>query len=318
MPSRYGMVTDIRNMPALSQLQSAGITPLFGGNDPGGIQAIQAAMAAAQGNAGLWIPADSRSPQEYVDWVRQLMAAAPQAKHIDLNMEAIATGAPGTPGWNYSEDVLSQLAPDLAGREWSVSPMANQDWYNYQAATSRGGQIWPQAYQGDMSGIDPQGVIDWVKRNNVPANMITPLLGNASQAGLGNLYGIDLPGFRNPGGQFMVNPDAHPYDYVTPPPFTEGAADNGLGITQYAPVRRGVLPSRPTGKPLSQVYLSSTGRGPRILPAIKPKVWPTVVKKGYQTYAPEGVPFNPERQIKIGAPLPAAFRPIANPYKSTV
>lgn len=207
MPTRYGMVTDIRNMPALSQLAAGGVVPLFSGNDPGGIAAIQQAMAAAGGNAGLWIPADSRGPQEYVNWVKTLMAAAPQAKHIDLNMEAIATGAPGTPGWNYSEDVLSQLEPYLRGREWSVSPMANQDWYNYQAATNRGGQVWPQAYQGDMSGIDPQGVINRVAMNNVDPRVITPLLGNAGQAGFGHLYGIDLPGFR-PENQFRLNPNA--------------------------------------------------------------------------------------------------------------
>jgi hypothetical protein len=233
------MVTDIRNMPALSQLVAGGVVPLFSGNDPGGIAAIQQAMAAAQGNAGLWIPADSRSPDEYVNWVKQLMAAAPQAKHVDLNMEAIATGPPGSPGWNYSEAVLSQLAPYLQGREWSVSPMANQDWYNYQAATSRGGQIWPQAYQGDMSGIDPQGVIDWVARNNVDPSMIIPLLGNARQGGFGNLYGIDLPGFRDPSGRIMLNPNQNPLTAV-------GGAYGGRTQThtpaQQGPLMPGIAP----------------------------------------------------------------------------
>jgi hypothetical protein len=308
---RYGMVTDIRNMPALSQLGAAGITPLFGGNDPGGVAAIQAAMQAAQGNAGLWIPADNRGVQEYVEHVKQLLAAAPQAKHVDLNIEAIGKGAPGSPGWDYTEQVLRQLEPLLAGRSWSASPMGMQDDFNYGAITSRGGQIWPQAYGGDMSNMDPQAIVEWVRRNKVPAEMITPLLGNKGQAGFGHLYGIDLPGFRGEGGQFGINQNADPLAIpsLTSPP--EGFIDRGpegaslLGLQPP-------YPSKPTGAPLSDVYLSNTGRGP-VVGALKKQFKPKV-KKGYQTYAPAGVPFNPNRQIKINAPLPKAFQPIANPY----
>lgn len=251
---RYGLVTDIRNMPALSQLQSAGITPLFGGNDPGGIAAIQAAMAAAQGNAGLWIPADSRGVTDYVQHVKNLLQAVPAAKHIDLNIEAIGKGYPGTPGWDYTEQVLQQLSPYLQGRSWSASPTGLQDDFNYGAVVSRGGQVWPQAYMGDMSGIDPQTIYNRVLANKVPGSRITPLLGNAGQAGFGHLYGIDLPGFRDPQGRLMMNPNADPFS------FAEGAGKLAAGPApaknyfQLPPAARGALYSKalPMKSPMGQ------------------------------------------------------------------
>lgn len=208
MPTRYGMVTDIRNMPSLAELAAASIVPLYGANDPGGYAAVQAAMQAAQNNAGLWIPSDNRGVQDYVDWVKSWLSAFPDSKHVDLNIETAGKGYPGSPGWDYTDQVLQQLEPYLQGREWSVSPMGMQNDFNYGAVVSRGGKIWPQAYQGDMTQLDPVGIVEWVRKNNVPMDSIMPLLGSPSSS-WGNLYGIDLPGWRGHLGMMptQVAPD---------------------------------------------------------------------------------------------------------------
>ena len=70
---------------------------------------------------------------------------------------------------------FSRLQPEPPPLAVTVEPL--QDDFNYAAYTSRGAEVWPQAYLGDMTPRDPEEVVERVVANGVPRELVVPVLG---------------------------------------------------------------------------------------------------------------------------------------------
>ena len=105
-------------------------------------------------------------------------------------------------------NAFSRLQPNPPPLAVTVEPL--QDDFNYAAFTSRGAEVWPQSYLGDMTPRDPQAVIDRVATNGVPRARIVPVLGpdqlDDGYNGPHNLYTADDIQGRTPSAQTTPTP----------------------------------------------------------------------------------------------------------------
>jgi cell wall-associated NlpC family hydrolase len=152
--------------------------------------------------AGLWlVPHQNESPQAFAQRAADAITRY-QPDKVVLDIESIGKGYAGSTGWRWSDDMmnaLSRLQPNPPPLAVTVEPL--QDDFNYAAYTSRGAEVWPQSYLGDMTPRDPQEVIDRVVANGVPRNLVVPVLGPNQLDGYNgphNLYTADDIQGRNP------------------------------------------------------------------------------------------------------------------------
>jgi hypothetical protein len=126
------------------------------------------------------------------------MASLNQKYHPSImvaDIEYEGKGYQGSAGWDYNERFASQYQKLMPNVPWAVTMMPMQDDYNYKAYTSRGAEIWPQAYGGGASGteqkFDPQGVVDRVAANGVDRKLIRPTLAPGQSYAGGAMYTVD-------------------------------------------------------------------------------------------------------------------------------
>ena len=142
----------------------------------------------AQFGGGIWlVPHPNETPDEFA---RRTVDAIVRYRpdKVVLDIEAIGKGYAGSTGWRWSDEMMktfSRLQPEPPPLAVTVEPL--QDDFNYAAYTSRGAEVWPQAYLGDMTPRDPEEVVERVVANGVPRELVVPVLGP------GQLDGYDGP-----------------------------------------------------------------------------------------------------------------------------
>jgi hypothetical protein len=168
------------NHPDYSQLRGYGATGALWDPDDAKAAAGFASSREAGFRTGIWlVPHQNESPSAFAQRTHEAIAKL-GPNMVVLDIEAIGKGYEGSAGWRWSEEMMNALArleptpPPLAV---TVEPL--QDDFNYAAYTSRGAEVWPQAYLGDMTPRDPQEVVDRVVANGVPRNLVVPVLGPA-------------------------------------------------------------------------------------------------------------------------------------------
>lgn len=211
---RYGLWRDLASVtPNWDKLIAAGITPLFNIDKPE-LLAKYFNEARAHGvNPGLWAPAGHGWGPEQL---AQMMGGYINQYHpsmVNLNVEAEGKGYPGSAGWEYDRRLADAYSRIAGNQLTSISPMGWQDDFNYGVFANRGYQIWPQAYNGDMSPLDPQKIAQQVILNKVDPSLVTPMLGRGQNA-WGHLYAledwndqypnVEPPGYTPPGAPTAV------------------------------------------------------------------------------------------------------------------
>src|SRR6266540_3940559 len=166
------------NHPDYAQLKGYGASGTLWDPEDANAAAGIASARDAHLEAGIWlVPHANESPQAFA----QRAADAINRYHPDkvvLDIEAIGKGYQGSPGWDWSDQMMnsfSRLQPDPPPLAVTVEPL--QDDFNYAAYTSRGAQVWPQSYLGDMTPRDPDEVVDRVVANGVEPDLVVPVLG---------------------------------------------------------------------------------------------------------------------------------------------
>jgi hypothetical protein len=166
------------NHPDYAQLRGYGASGvLWDPADPAAAAGIASAHGAGLA-AGLWlVPHQNEGPAAFAERAADAINRYHPDKVV-LDIEAIGKGYAGSSGWRWSEEMMnafSRLQPNPPPLAVTVEPL--QDDFNYAAYTSRGAEVWPQSYLGDMTPRDPQAVIDRVAANGVPRARIVPVLG---------------------------------------------------------------------------------------------------------------------------------------------
>jgi hypothetical protein len=183
------------NHPDYAQLRGYGATGALWDPDDVKAAAGMASSREAGFESGVWlVPHQNESPSAFAQRAHEAITRlGPDV--VVLDIEAIGKGYAGSPGWRWSEDMMdafSRLRPNPPPLAVTVEPL--QDDFNYAAYTSRGAEVWPQSYLGDMTPRDPQEVIDRVVANGVPRNLVVPVLGPNQLDGYNgahNLYTAD-------------------------------------------------------------------------------------------------------------------------------
>jgi cell wall-associated NlpC family hydrolase len=166
------------NHPDYVQLRGYGASGvLWDPDDPAAAAGIASSHGAGL-TAGIWlVPHQNESPQAFAERAADAIGRYHPDKVV-LDIEAIGKGYAGSPGWQWSDEMMnafSHLQPNPPPLAVTVEPL--QDDFNYAAYTSRGAEVWPQSYLGDMTPRDPQQVVDRVVTNGVPRNLVIPVLG---------------------------------------------------------------------------------------------------------------------------------------------
>jgi len=183
------------NHPDYAQLRGfGGSGVLWDPDDPNTAAGIASSHQAGL-KAGVWlVPKGNETPQAFAQRAADAIAKY-HPDRVVLDIEAIGKGYSGSPGWEWSDQMMrafSSLQPHPPPLAVTVEPL--QDDFNYAAYTSRGAQVWPQSYYGDMSPADPKAVVDRVAANGVARDLIVPVLGPRQLDGYGgphNIYTAD-------------------------------------------------------------------------------------------------------------------------------
>jgi hypothetical protein len=183
------------NHPDYAQLRGYGAAGALWDPDDANVAAGIANSRAEGFATGIWlVPNQNESPQAFAERAADAIGRYHPDKVV-LDIEAIGKGYAGSPGWRWSDEMMnafSHLQPNPPPLAVTVEPL--QDDFNYAAYTSRGAEVWPQSYLGDMTPRDPQDVIDRVVANGVPRNLVVPVLGPNQLDGYNgphNLYTAD-------------------------------------------------------------------------------------------------------------------------------
>ena len=193
----YGFVRESSSTPDYALLKAAGYNGiLFHANDAHLGEAIASARAAGIESVGIWAPPNDEDPVTFANRLAELQKYRPSIVVPDVEREG--KGWAGSPEWTWSEqfaEFYRRLVPD---QMWAVTVMPNQSDFNYGAYTSRGAQVWPQAYGATYdTTFDPRAVVEWVARNGVDPRLINPVLApNQSGAGLDNYASYALEDFQ--------------------------------------------------------------------------------------------------------------------------
>lgn len=193
----YGFVRDAGSTPDFGQLKAAGCNGiLFHANDPHLGEAIVRAREAGMQSVGIWAPANAEPPATFAHRLAGLEQYKPDIVVPDVEFEG--KGVPGTPEWQYSEEFANLYRQLVPNQRWAVTVMPNQDDFNYSAYTSRGAQVWPQAYGATYeTTFDPKSVVDRVAANGVDPRLINPVLApNQAGEGLANYASYALEDFE--------------------------------------------------------------------------------------------------------------------------
>ena len=166
---------------------------LFLGDDPN----IGRGMAEAR-NAGLqvgiWQPPHGRNPEQLAANLAQLNEKY-HPQMIVADIESEGKGYQGSEGWNYNERFAAAYQKLIPNTPWAVTMMPMQDDFNYKAYSSRGAQIWPQAYGGGSSGteskFDPEATVQRVVKNGVDPSLVRPVLAPGQNHPKGVMYTLD-------------------------------------------------------------------------------------------------------------------------------
>jgi hypothetical protein len=183
------------NHPDFSQLRLYGASGVLWDPDDASASAGMASSHAADFKTGVWlVPRQNESAHAFAQRAADAIRRYDPDKVV-LDIEAIGKGYEGSRGWRWSEDMMaafSSLQPDPPPLAVTVEPL--QDDFNYAAYTSRGAQVWPQSYLGDMTPRNPDEVVDRVVANGVAPDLVVPVLGPnqlGAYDGLHNIYTAD-------------------------------------------------------------------------------------------------------------------------------
>jgi NlpC/P60 family len=193
----YGFVRESSSTPDYKLLKDAGYNGiLFHAEDAHLGQAMAAARAAGIQSVGIWAPANMEDPATFAHRLADLEQYKPDIVVPDVEIEG--KGYLGSPQWQWSEDFVSLYRKLVPNQRWAVTPMGNQDDFNYAAYTSRGASVWPQTYGATYdTKFDPQAMIDVVVRNGVDPRLVNPILAPGQSAeGLRNFASYALDDFQ--------------------------------------------------------------------------------------------------------------------------
>ncbi len=128
-----------------------------------------------QNGGGFFVPSHTNeTASAYAARVNALRAANPGAT-IMLDIEAEGKGYPGSPQYQWTQDVMAQ-----AGNAGPVSvtvPGGGEDDFNYAPFVKSGGMIWIQSYGATANDLmDPQQRYNMMLARGVPANQIGLML----------------------------------------------------------------------------------------------------------------------------------------------
>jgi cell wall-associated NlpC family hydrolase len=167
---------------------------LWNSDDPAAAAGLASSHDAGL-KAGLWlVPHQDESAQAFAQRAADAIARHRPDKVV-LDIESVGKGYAGSAGWRWSDEMMStfsRLQPEPPPLAVTVEPL--QDDFNYAAYTAHDAEVWPQAYRGDMSAVDPKEAVDRVVANGVPAKLVVPVIGPAqlgSYRGPYNLYTAD-------------------------------------------------------------------------------------------------------------------------------
>jgi cell wall-associated NlpC family hydrolase len=183
------------NHPDYVQLRTYGASGvLWNSDDPAAALGLASSHGAGL-KAGLWlVPHQDESAQAFAQRAADAIARHSPDKVV-LDIESIGKGYAGSAGWRWSDEMMStfsRLQPEPPPLAVTVEPL--QDDFNYAAYTAHGAEVWPQAYRGDMTAVDPKEAVERVVANGVPAKLVVPVIGPAqldSYQGPYNLYTAD-------------------------------------------------------------------------------------------------------------------------------
>jgi hypothetical protein len=188
----YGFVRDTNtwgvNSIPLDFWKQQGINPLFQAGD------TNLASALARSGGGIWAAAQNgESPQAYAQRLAQL-ANQYHPSILVPDVEFVGKGYKGSAGWNWNDAMMAAFRALAPNQKLGLTTMPNQDDFNYGAYLNRGvTQFLPQSYgETYATKFDPQGVVNTLIRNGVPANMVQPVLApGQSYGGQSSRYALD-------------------------------------------------------------------------------------------------------------------------------
>jgi hypothetical protein len=176
------------NHPNYAHLHDTGASGVLWNPDDAKADQGIASSREAQFGGGIWlVPHPNETPDEFARRTADAIVRYHPDKVV-LDIETIGKGYAGSTGWRWSDEMMntfSRLQPEPPPLAVTVEPL--QDDFNYDAYTSRGAEVWPQAYLGDMTPRDPEEVVARVVANGVPRELVVPVLGP------GQLDGYDGP-----------------------------------------------------------------------------------------------------------------------------
>jgi hypothetical protein len=179
----YGFIRESSSTPDYELLKAAGYNGiLFHAEDAHLGEAMAAARAAGIQSVGIWAPANMEDPATFAQRLADLEQYKPDIVVPDVEVEG--KGYQGSPQWQWSEDFVSLYRKLVPNQRWAaVTPMGNQDDFDYAAYTSRGASVWPQTYGAtDDVKFDPQAMIDVVVRNGVDPRLVNPIVAPGQSA----------------------------------------------------------------------------------------------------------------------------------------
>lgn len=192
---------------------------------------------------GVWDDPQGETAEAYA--VRLGNAAnAVNADVVAPDMEAVAKGYAGSPGWQYNIDAANALRSVVGSMPIAVTPLPLQDDFNYAAWINVGSDVWVQSYGSELSTVfDPIEVRNRAIANGVPPGRVTVILPAGSlsttiprvqNAGLGYwiIYTIDDVGSADRSVPFGDNSGDDGSQ-----PFVDVSSDYGvIGIDEGADV----------------------------------------------------------------------------------
>jgi len=199
----YGFVRESSSTPDYELLKAAGYNGiLFHAEDAHLGAAMAAARSAGIQSVGIWAPANSEDPATFAHRLADLEQYKPDIVVPDVEIEG--KGYSGSAQWQWSDDFVSLYRKLVPNQRWAVTPMGNQDDFNYAAYTSRGASVWPQAYGATYdTKFDPQAIRDRVVANGVDPRLVNPILAPGQSAeGLRNFASYALDDFQGEFPQF--------------------------------------------------------------------------------------------------------------------
>jgi hypothetical protein len=263
-----------------SDMLAAGYTGLlFLGDDPNLARGMAEARNAGL-EAGIWMPDRGMDPEKLAGYLSGLNQKY-QPAMIVADVESTGKGYQGSAGWNYNERFAAAYQRMIPNTPWAVTMEPLQDDYNYKAYASRGAEIWPQTYTGDMSPIDPEAVVKRVEANGVPRSQIRPTIApNQSYKGAA-VYTVD-DAYAHSGGKYApvgtatsprlpeaqapLPPTVRRPEQTDPNPYPAAGTSPAQGAQQaqqYAAAQQAVANSiatsyQPVVPPASQAFSAAT------------------------------------------------------------